>query len=75
MLERIEIFIQTMQKDSIKLFQHRFVVCLIMMRLVKDLVVIKLVFDVLMKKMIAKLHKVEQQVSDRNRQCGVVMVT
>ena len=46
-----------------------------MVLLVKDLVVIKLVFDVLMKKMLAKSHKVEQQVSDRNRKCGVVLVT
>ena len=64
MLERIERFIQVMKKDSGGLFQHRFVVCLIMMLLVKDLFVIKLVFGVLMKKVIAKLHKVEQQVSD-----------
>ena len=75
MLERIETFIKAMKKDSVKLFQHRFVLCLIRILLIKRLFVIKLVFDVLMKKMIAKLHKVEQQVSDRDMKCDVVMVT
>ena len=37
-----------------------------------DLVVIKLVFDVLTKKMCEYLHKVHQQVSDRDRQCDVL---
>ena len=38
-----------MQKDFVKLFQHRFVLCLIMMLWIKDLCVIKLIFDVLTK--------------------------
>ena len=58
MLELLKIFIQAMQKNFVKLFQHRFVVFLILMLLVKDRVVIKLLSDLLMKKMLAKLHKV-----------------
>ena len=49
MLERIERFIQSMQKDSVKLFLHRFVLCLIRILLVRDLGVIELVYDVLQK--------------------------
>ena len=75
MLERIEGFVQAMQKDSVKLFQHRFVLRLIMVLLIDDLVIIILLFDVLTKKMHAYLHKVHQQVSDRDRQCDVAMAT
>ena len=58
-------FILGMKKDCVKLFQRRFVLCLI-----------KMLFVVLMKKMLTKLHKVEQQFSDdRDRKCDVVMVT
>ena len=58
MLSRIKRFIQSVQKDSVKLFQHRFVLSSIMMLKVKDLVVIKLVFDVRTKKMHTYWHKV-----------------
>ena len=73
-LGRVKKFIQPMQEDSVILFQHRFVSFLIMMLKIDDFV-IELVFDVLTKNMYEYLRKEYQQVSDRERKCGVVMVT
>ena len=72
---RTERFIQAMLKDCVKPFIHRFVLCLIMMLLIKDLIVIKLVFNVLTK----DAYKIAQDTRRgkwyEDKQCGVVMVT